>query len=142
MTTGDLLARWPTQNTTYLALAIHPDGQFMLADGRDSITRLVEIESGRVVEELHGHSRTVEAVSLCPTAGDGGAATGQLLVTAGHDETIMLWALHTCATTTGSATCLATLRAPGPYADMNITGVTGISEAQKAALRALGAIEE
>jgi hypothetical protein len=31
---------------------------------------------------------------------------------------------------------------PGPYAGMKITGVTGISEAQKAALRALGAVEE
>ena len=30
----------------------------------------------------------------------------------------------------------------GPYAGMNITGVTGISAAQKAALRALGAVEE
>jgi hypothetical protein len=31
---------------------------------------------------------------------------------------------------------------PGPYEGMNITGVTGISEAQKAALKVLGAVEE
>ena len=41
-----------------------------------------------------------------------------------------------------SGVCLQILRAPGPYAGMNITGVTGISEAQKVALRALGAVEE
>jgi hypothetical protein len=37
--------------------------------------------------------------------------------------------------------CLYTLRAPRPYEGMNIAGVTGISEAQKVALRALGAVE-
>ena len=36
-----------------------------------------------------------------------------------------------------SAQCIA----DGPYAGMNISGVTGISPAQKAALKALGAVE-
>jgi hypothetical protein len=35
-----------------------------------------------------------------------------------------------------------TLRADRPYEGMNITGVTGITEAQKATLKALGAIEK
>ena len=51
------------------------------------------------------------------------------------DETIREWDVHTGA-------CVNTLAAEKPYARMNITGVTGITEAQKAALRALGAIEE
>ena len=37
--------------------------------------------------------------------------------------------------------CCQLLRPPGPYAGMQITGVTGISLAQKAALLALGAVE-
>ena len=37
--------------------------------------------------------------------------------------------------------CVHTLHVPGPYKGMNITGVTGISEAQRAALMALGAVE-
>ncbi len=41
----------------------------------------------------------------------------------------------------GTGVCRATLRAEGPYAGMNIAGVTGITEAQKAALKALGAVE-
>lgn len=142
VTTGELLARWPTQNTTYLALAIHPNGKIMAAGGRDSVTRLVEIESGRVIEELHGHERTVESISLCPISTDSGASDAWLLATAGHDETIKLWDITAVGTAPGAAVCLATLRAPGPYAGMNIRGVTGVSDAQKAALKALGAVEE
>jgi hypothetical protein len=37
--------------------------------------------------------------------------------------------------------CLDALHAPGPYSGMKIAGVTGISEAQKVALQALGAVE-
>jgi WD40 repeat protein/DNA-binding SARP family transcriptional activator len=139
--TGKQLGNWPTQNTTYLALAIHPNGKIMAAGGRDYLTRLVEIESGQVITELQGHSRTVEALSLCPAPAGGDSTDRQLLVTAGHDETIRLWEVYTTATAPWSATCLATLRAPGPYAGMDITGVTGISDAQKAALKALGAVE-
>ncbi|MEZ4664056.1 MAG: hypothetical protein R2911_41515 [Caldilineaceae bacterium] len=142
VTSGDLLAQWPTQNTTYLALAIHPNGTIMAAGGRDSVTRLVEIASGRVIEELHGHQRTVESISLCPIATGDPATDAQMLVTAGHDETIKLWALPVAGASPDTTTCLATLRAPGPYAGMNISGATGISEAQKAALKALGAVEE
>ena len=37
--------------------------------------------------------------------------------------------------------CLSTLMLPKPYEAMNITGVKGLTVAQKATLKALGAIE-
>lgn len=46
----------------------------------------------------------------------------------------MLW-----DTSTGN--CIRTLRPKRPYEDMNITGVTGLTESKKATLKALGAIE-
>jgi WD40 repeat protein len=60
---------------------------------------------------------------------------GQTLVSNSVDETVRLWEVS-------SGQCLHTLRAPGPYAGLNITGVMGLSEAQKVALKALGAVEE
>jgi len=38
--------------------------------------------------------------------------------------------------------CLQTLRTPGLYAGMKIAGVTGMSEAQKIALKMLGAVDD
>lgn len=51
------------------------------------------------------------------------------------DETLKIWDIKT-------GKCLKTLRAPRPYEGMNITRITGISEAEKANLKALGAVED
>jgi hypothetical protein len=54
---------------------------------------------------------------------------------AGSDGTIKLWDIHT-------GECLRTLRPPRPYEGMNITGATGLTDAQRETLKQLGAIEE
>jgi WD40 repeat protein len=57
-----------------------------------------------------------------------------MLASASQDETIKLWDAKT-------GDCLKTLAVPKPYEGMNITGVTGLTDAQKATLKALGAVE-
>jgi WD40 repeat protein len=56
------------------------------------------------------------------------------LVSGSQDETIKLW-----NPTTGE--CLKTLRVDRLYEGMNIQGATGLTAAQKATLKTLGAIE-
>jgi hypothetical protein len=51
------------------------------------------------------------------------------------DSTIKLWDVLT-------GECLKTLRSKRPYEGMNITGVAGLTEAEKATLKALGAVED
>lgn len=124
--TGALQTTWLTE-TVYTSLAIHPTGQRLAAGGGDHIIRLLDAETGQLCSAWHDHTHVIEALDF--------TSDGQLLASASYDETIRLWDVR-------SGTCLQSLRAPGPYAGMNITGVTGISAAQKAALRALGAVEE
>lgn len=59
---------------------------------------------------------------------------GNRLASGSADGTIKLWDVET-------GVCLKTLRADRPYERMNITGVTGLTAAQKATLKALGAVE-
>jgi WD40 repeat protein len=61
--------------------------------------------------------------------------SGEIVATSSIDETIKFWDVRTGA-------FLTTWRAPGPYAGMNISNVTGITDVQKAALKALGAVED
>ena len=60
---------------------------------------------------------------------------GQILASGSHDETIRMWDV-------GTGECLRILRTPRLYEGMKITGVTGLTEAQKTALKTLGAVEE
>ena len=57
---------------------------------------------------------------------------GQTLASGSADATIRLWNVKT-------GECLKMLRAERPYEGMNITGVTGLTEAQKETLFTLGA---
>ena len=60
---------------------------------------------------------------------------GALVLSCSFDGTIKFWDSQT-------GECVNTLQVEGPYAGMNITGVTGMTAAQKAALKQLGAVEE
>jgi len=57
------------------------------------------------------------------------------LASGSDDGTIRFW-------NTATGECLRALRDDKPYEKMNITGITGVTEAQRIALLVLGAIEE
>jgi hypothetical protein len=58
-----------------------------------------------------------------------------MLVSGDDDGALIVWDTQT-------GTSLQTLRSERPYEHMNIHDVKGLTEAQKALLKALGAIEE
>jgi len=108
------------------AVAFHPDSALIGASGGDGFVGLWGTAEGERIHTLRGHKRWVRAVAFSPD--------GQTLASDGSDETIRLWDVRS-----GDCTCILPIE--GPYAGMNITGVTGISDAQRTALKALGAVE-
>ncbi len=115
-----------TEHTGWVrSLAFHPDGQNLASASNDNTIRLWDVSSGTMLQVLEGHSNWIYSLAYSPD--------GQALVSSSADETIKVWDVQTGA-------CLATWQVPGPYAGMNINGVTGITEAQRSALKALGAV--
>ncbi|MBA4159125.1 MAG: pentapeptide repeat-containing protein [Gemmatimonadetes bacterium] len=59
------------------------DGQLLASGGDDNTVRLWEVESGRELRRLEGHSGSVQSVAFSPD--------GQRLASGGHDDTVRLW---------------------------------------------------
>lgn len=110
------------------SVTFSPDGSQLASGSSDHTVRVWEVSSGRCLHLLQGHTHKVRTVAFNP-------AQGKLLVSGSEDRTIKLWNLNL-------AECLSTLRPPRPYEGMNITGVKGISRAQKDSLKLLGAVEQ
>ena len=102
-------------------------GEALVSGGRDGTLRWWNVGTGESEIVHHAHASKVEALKRSPD--------GTRLASCGDDGAIMIWDL-------GSGEHLQTLRRDRPYERLNITGIRGLTEAQKATLRALGAIEE
>lgn len=107
-------------------LAFSPDGRSLLGCGHDEAVWIWDAAAGSVRQRLAGHVGWVQDVGWMPD--------GVTILSGGRDGTVRLWSGAT-------GQMLRVLAAPAPYAGMRITGATGLSEAQRAVLRALGAVE-
>ncbi len=108
------------------ALTWAPSGELVVSGGSDGRLRWWEVHSGQCVRVREAHQGTVQALKVSPD--------GSTLASCGDDGAVALWDLQ-------RGEHLRTLRRDRPYERLDITGIRGLTEAQKATLRALGAIE-
>ncbi|MEM7797328.1 MAG: NB-ARC domain-containing protein, partial [Cyanobacteria bacterium P01_C01_bin.118] len=102
-----------------------PDGSRFVSGGLNGSIKVWDVNTGECCHTLQAHNHMLWALAFSPD--------GKVLASAGEGDTIKLW-------DTQSWECVGFLQLPGPYEGMNLTGATGLSEAQKTALCALGAI--
>jgi len=107
-------------------VAFSPDGKTLASGSYAQTVRLWGVSSGQCLHTLQGHSHWVPSVAFSPD--------GKILASSDYDGTIKLWNIW-------MGECFKAVRSERPYERMIITGVMGLTDAQKATLRALGAID-
>ena len=135
---SDQLFIWDTQswkriralddpNELVFSVAWCVDGERLVSAGSDGILRWWNPQNGQCILSRHGHEGPVQSLRAGPD--------GRLLASCGDDGTIQIWRLD-------SGEHVATLRRDRPYERLNITGIKGLTDAQKQTLKMMGAIEQ
>lgn len=110
-------------NMIIWSVAFSPDGQKIATGSFDSTIRLWDVKTGQCLQKRQKNTSGFLPVAWSPQ--------GDTLACVSDGETIELWDVLT-------GKCKQ-MFIPRPYEGMNITGVTGLTSAQLATLKALGA---
>src|SRR5947209_201007 len=125
--TGQCLKTLQGHSTWVRSVAFSPAGNILASGSHDQIVRIWDTSTGQCLKTLQGHTSCIWSVAFNPV--------GNTVASGSDDGTIKLWNVD-------SGECIRILRSDRPYERMNITAVTGLTEAQKTSLKMLGAIED
>ncbi|MCC3456812.1 NACHT domain-containing protein [Microcoleus sp. PH2017_08_TRC_O_A] len=108
------------------SVAFSYSGEIVASGSVDRTVRIWDIRTGECLKILQGHTSRINSVAF--------SSNGKIIAACCRDGTIIIW-------DAGTGECLKILKSDRPYENMNITGVTGLTEVEKATLKALGAVE-
>ena len=124
---GQRLRAWNESSGTVSALAWSASAAVLVSGGSEGTLCWWDVQWGQRLAMREGHQGVVQSLRVSPDRSK--------LASCGDDGTIRLWDLE-------SGELLRTLRRDRPYERLNITGIRGLTQAEIATLRALGAVED
>jgi WD40 repeat protein/transcriptional regulator with XRE-family HTH domain len=134
---SDQLMIWDAQSWQHLRTLDDPnelvsgvawssDGEVLASAGSDGMVRWWNPNNGACILLRPGHDGPVQSLRASPD--------GRWLASCGDDGAIQIWQMD-------SGDHMATLRRDRPYERLDITGIKGLTDAEKLALKMMGAVE-
>jgi WD40 repeat protein len=114
-------------NELVFGVAWSADGERLVSAGSDGILRWWNPTNGQCSLSRQGHEGPVQSLRASPDS--------RFLASCGDDGAIQIWEME-------NGDHVTTLRRDRPYERLNITGIKGLTDAQKQTLKMMGAIEE
>ncbi|ESA36499.1 wd40 repeat-containing protein [Leptolyngbya sp. Heron Island J] len=108
-----------------VSVVYNPDGKTLASGSFDNSIKLWSVELGECLKTLEGHQLTILSLTYSPD--------GKTLASSSEDRTIRLWDVAT-------GECLLIIK-DDLCVDLDITGTIGLTEAQRTALKLMGAID-
>jgi WD40 repeat protein len=124
---GECLHAFAGQCDLVSAVSWDQRGDQLVSGGSDGMLRWWDVKSETCLRVRQSHAGTIWSLKRSPD--------GRWLASGGDDGAIRIWNLH-------NADLMQTLRRDRPYERVNITGLMGVTLAQKTTFRMLGAYDE
>lgn len=123
--TGQVLHILYGHKNSIYQVAFSPDGALLASCSEDHTICIWDTNTGELIHHLMAHRNPVWCLAFDPR--------GTVLVSGSADETLHFWDVRT-------GTCFRIQETPKLYAGMSIQNATGLSTAQRVAVRTLGAL--
>ncbi|MBX3086629.1 MAG: XRE family transcriptional regulator [Anaerolineae bacterium] len=123
---GETIFRYRETSAVFVAVVWGASESVVITGSSDGKLRWWDIQTGACLWVREAHQGSIQAVRK--------SADRTKLASCGNDGGITIWDLQ-------SGEYLQTVRRDRPYERLDITGIQGLTNAQQAALRALGAVD-
>jgi WD40 repeat protein len=126
--TGQCLMTFLCNHGSVLSITFSHNGQMIICGNTDGSLQVWDIHTRQCIHEvIKGHVYGVKSIAK--------STRENILASSSYDSTIKTWVLP-------QLEYLHTLSPPRPYEGLDITGATGLTDAQRETLKQLGAIDE